>query len=137
MSLRPGQGYNFTVTGGNLIQSKAKGTPGFQLLLETAGGDSADFTIWLTDKNRVGAIESFKVLGFSQQDLASKSFIEHQLPQKVVGKEVHGFMVEEEYKDKKTVKVGSISAKREEGGGLANQAAGFFAVGLEDADIPF
>src|SRR5687767_14239824 len=109
MGLRAEHGYNFTVTSGNLMQSR-KGTHGFQIFLECDEG-TTEFTIWLTDGNRNNALDAFKALGVSQRDLASRGFVEHQLPQAIVGRMVYGWMKAEEYNGKSRIKVDWIGAK--------------------------
>jgi len=139
MSFRPKTGYNFTVLGGNLMQSQGKGTPGFQVFLEHEEEGETDYTIWLTPKNREKAEADFATLGIQGDDLRNSTFMSHQIGDAIKGREVYGYMVEEEYKGKVTVKVGSIGQRRAGSSTeLANTAASFFGAALPaDEDVPF
>lgn len=139
MGFRPKQGYNFTVLGGNLMQSQAKGTPGFQVFLENEENGETEYTIWLTPKNKAKAEADFATLGVGGDDLRNSSFLSHQIGDAIKGREVYGYMVEEEYNGKTSIKVGSIGQKRAGSTTeLGNTVASFFGAELlTDDEIPF
>lgn len=114
--LRPGERYvGRVVEGSRLFQSNAKKTTGFQVMLEVENGgpfpDKTDFTIWLTPKNKDRALGSFEALGVNESDLADAGFVQYQLPQVIVGREVEFEVKEETYRDQKQIKVAWIAPR--------------------------
>lgn len=127
MGLRSEQGYNMEVTSASLIQSR-KGTMGFQIGLECSDGET-EFTIWLTPNNRQNILDSFKALDVdpSSAPMHSRSYLENQLPMAIVGKVVYAYMKDEPYNGETKTKVSWIGKKREDSGGLAENAANFLS----------
>ena len=82
MGFRPKQGYNFTVLGGNLMQSQAKGTPGFQVFLENEENGETEYTIWLTPKNKAKA-EAEKAAAAKAKAEAEKAAAEKAMAEAV------------------------------------------------------
>jgi hypothetical protein len=125
--LRADAVYQGTVTNACLMASKAKKTPGFQIFIETEDGENADHTIWLTPKNKDRAKADFETLGVDTAKLSSRAFIEHELPQAVIGKAVEFGTKSEEYNGQVRVKVSWLSpVGAADSGELAAEVAHIF-----------
>jgi len=119
--------YQGTVRGGSWITSRQKGTPGFQVSLETDDGDVIDFTIWITEKSRESAVSNFEALGVTPEQLSSRAYLTQQLPVAVAGRPVSFEVKEETYKNQTSLKVkwlgGVRGASQDE---VASSVADFF-----------
>lgn len=131
--LRDGETYNGVVEGDGRWIESAKGTTGFQITIKSDEGDVTDFVIWLTQKTKDRAIESFGVLGVSEADLRRASYVENLAPGAVNGRPLSFKVALEEYKDKKQLKVKYIGKRRESlaGGSVAHAAVKFFSEGSD------
>jgi len=146
--LAPDSKYNGTVTRGDWIES-AKGTQGFQVDIETADGDVISHVLWLTEKTQEYFARDMKTLGVTAEKLRSGSYLTHELPSAVCGREITFGTKEEEYKGEFRTKVAWIGEKRESNPrGIGFAVAEMFggakvpepdAAGdnIEDDDIPF
>lgn len=145
MPLKADWKYTGTVLGGSgPIESQFTGSVGYEVHLECEDG-SAAYTIWLTEKNRKRAAKDFEILGADTTRLGDSSYLEYELAGIIEGKPIKFGTREEEYKEKKRVKVAWIGKPSD--GKPAQAAAKFFGgngavVGavndeIDDSDIPF
>ena len=104
---RNDQTYTGTVTGGTFFQSAAKGTPGYQVNIESEHGDIS-YVIWLTQKNRDRITRDFETLGIDASRMGSRAFIEHELPGLIAGRPIAFHTRSEEYNNKTSMKVAWI-----------------------------
>lgn len=151
-TIKPDQKYHGTVRDGSTLIEAASGTMGFQVMLNCEDG-RIFYTIWITDKNRDRALKDFAALGVTEDQLQNPNYIEYQLGQDIVGREIVFGTKEEDYKGKTTVKVAWIGRSSMAGadGNKASAVARFFGGGekkrstsakqeahvITDDDIPF
>lgn len=146
MTFYPDQRYAGTIANGQLIESQ-KGTPGFQVQIDTENDGTMMHTVWITSANREYAEKDLVTLGADPAKLTSPSYLEHELPAAVVGVEVVFGTKEEVYKEKRSVKVAWIGKpKAPASSSLFGSVASIFggspepqkpAVEFADDDIPF
>jgi len=133
MAIRADRRYTGRVVEGSLYQSNNKKTPGFQLLIDCEDG-TAEYTIWLTEKNKDRARRDFDTLGVTAQMLTSRNGWTFEIPGAVAGREVQFGTVIEEYGGEPRVKVSWIgkpgAANAEE---LAASVASLFGGGSSEA----
>jgi hypothetical protein len=114
MALREGERYTgVVVEGSKLFQSNSKKTPGFQVQLELETGgpfkEPTDYIIWLTPKNKARAERDFETLGIQPEKLRSRSFVEFELAQAVVGAAIECELKAETYNNQTKLKVNWIA----------------------------
>lgn len=149
--LKPNRTYSGQIAGGAcMITSRAKGTLGFQMTIETEDGD-IDYTMWLTPGTRDNAIKTFtEVLGVKYSNLQNASYVENQLALDVAGVEVEFDTDENEFNGKTKTVVKWLNRPSADGGDDPVAAAvAFFGgkvkpaqdfpvkVTADDSDIPF
>lgn len=132
MALRADSRYTGEVTQGKWMESQ-KGTLGFQLMLECEEG-GISHTIWVTEKNKEKAAESFAAIGVTKEQLQNASFLRNEMPTAVVGQPVTFGTKEEEYNGKTRVVVSWIGAPRApKADSIEDSVAALFS----SEDIPF
>ena len=125
MSLKPDKTYEGEVSSGSWIRSSGN-TPGFQVNIKYDGGDTS-FTIWLTDKSKNIAKKHFKVLGLSEEQMKSPSYLNNTLPTAIIGRAISFETREETYNEKTRVRVAFINAPKDYNeSDVACEAASFF-----------
>lgn len=144
MGLQAPYKYRGTVTGGELMEAKT-GSLGFRVFLECEDG-TADYTIWLTAKNRDRAGIVFEeALGIHLSQLSDAEFISHHIGNAIQGRAVSFVTEEEEGQDGKfRVKVKWLNApSKAPSANAAKSMAEFFGAEpppphvISDDDIPF
>lgn len=128
MGLHADTKYRMTVERGEWIESANSGASGFQVDLSCEDGPITA-VIWVTEKSRDMAGKQFAALGVDAAQLRDYRFMNYELAQFVVGREVVIKTKEEEYKGKTSVKVAGIfppSAPSGESGGAARAAVSIF-----------
>lgn len=125
--------YIGTIASGSGLYESAKGTLGFQVLIQCEDG-ATDYTIWLTEKNAAPtkdggpsrAARDFETLGVNPARLKNaKDFT--RIGEEIAGREISFETDEETYNDKTKVKVKWISPKKDPGvGSLEERAASLF-----------
>lgn len=140
MSIQPNKKYHGTVASGSRIIESRNGTMGYNVQLNCDDGP-ADYTIWLTTKNKDRARAAFvDVLGVDESKLTDHNYFEYMLAEEITGRPITFTATEEEYNGKKRVKVafifkpGSWSLADKSPG---KAAAEFFGAKNDDDDIPF
>lgn len=134
--------YHGTVRAGSELMETQGGTLGYQVMLECEDGN-ASYTIWLTPRNRERARKTFtEALGVDGDKLSDQNYIEMQLGNDIAGREVTFVTEEEEYKDKRRIKVAWLFKRSASSGGSPSKAAAKFFGGdvkdeITDDDIPF
>lgn len=135
--------YHGTVRGGSELMESQSGSLGYQVMLECEDGNTS-YTIWLTPRNRERARKTFtEALGVDGDKLADQNYIEMQLGTDIAGREVTFVTEEEEYKDKRRIKVAWLFKRSTSNGGSPAKAAAKFFGGdhkddvITDEDIPF
>lgn len=107
ITLKPDHKYQGRVREGSALIESQNGSLGFQLMLDCEDGHTF-FTIWITPKNKELATKYFAALGVSIEKLQNSGYIDYQLGQDIVGREITFGTKEETYKGKTTVKVSWI-----------------------------
>lgn len=148
MSVKPNQRYIGTVAAGSgFFEAMQKGTPGFQVLINTDDG-ATEYTIWLTTKTKESgnAARDFKTLGVSMEQLKDRAFREN-LGKRIEGTELSLETFLDSYQGKDRVKVRWIAPAT--GGTTLDEAvASFFGDApkqpssyavppVDDDDVPF
>lgn len=146
MALKAPHKYHGNVREGSEIIETKTGTMGYQVQLECEDGYSS-YTIWLTPKNRERAFKTFtEALGVDPENLTNSNYIEYQLALDIAGKEVTFVTEEEEYNEKKRIKVAWLFKRSAAAQGASRAVASFFgpqapakvtATDITDDDIPF
>ena len=156
MGLRAESKYRMTVERGGWIESDRTGASGFQVDMTCEDGPITA-VIWVTEKSREMAEKQFAALGVNAERLKDYRFMNYELPQEVIGREVVVKTKEEEYKGKVSVKVAALyppNAPSGGDGGAARSAVSIFGgtavvenrpdttganlqAPLTDDDIPF
>jgi len=137
MGIKADKVYQGRIRGGSrLMESAARKTPGFQVMLSCEDGDS-DFIIWLTPKNKEKALRDFETLGVDPARLGSQSYFLYELPLEIDGNEITFGTKAEEYNGNFTTKVawiGKVGAGDEKA--LAASAAALFGNGRSSVSAP-
>jgi hypothetical protein len=127
MPLKADQRYVGTVASGSGFYQSSKGTPGFQVLINSEAG-TGSYTIWLTKKTKESgnAERDFKALGVSMDSLKDRAYRE-SLGERLKGTEISFGTVLNEYNGKTSVQVNWIASAVEGAeGGLDGAVAAFF-----------
>lgn len=111
MTLHAGREYTGTITRAGWIQSRAKGTNGLQVDVETADGDLITHVWWVTPKTKERFTEDMEEFGIEAESLRSATFLKYEMQSILVGKEVRFTTKEETYNGTTSIKVGFLHAK--------------------------
>ena len=150
MGLRANGKYSGTLTGAHWMESQG-GTPGLQVDIETDAGEPISHVWWVTPKTLPYFQKAMLDFGVAESDLASGSYMEHQLPAVLTGVDVSFGTVEEIYNGRARIKVNWIGRKKapSDDRGVGFAVAGMFGgevtptpsvapkVEIDDSDIPF
>jgi len=124
MGLTGGVKYPMTVTRAEWITSQNTGSRGLQVDFECEEGGITG-VIWCTEKSAQMAERQMKALGATEDQIIDADYLEYQFPVDVAGREANVETVEEEYKNKVSIKVKAIYPLAADGGsgigaGVAN-----------------
>jgi hypothetical protein len=109
--LRADMRYDGEITSADWMESNG-GTPGLSVNLDTPDGDGMSHVFWASPKALKGFKEQMKKFGFTEEQLASGSFMQHELPGQLVGREVTFGTKSETYNNRTQVKVHWIGPRR-------------------------
>lgn len=150
MSLRDGRTYDGVIQKATWIASRAKGTTGLQVDVETPEGDYISHVWWVTEKTKERFAKDMADFGIEEDKLRSGTFLKYELLSMLVGHDVTFTTKAETYNGNTSIKVGFLNAKKGPSdprgieyavaslfGGTEEAPADHTGSNLTDDDIPF